>query len=128
MPRIAPPLTTNARRLRRDATAEERLLWTRLRHLQPRFTRQLPVGSYIVDFACRTLKLGVELDGSQHLEAADYDSRRTQFLEGVGWRVLRFWNSEVRENPGGVAEAIGIEVARRLGHTHPQPLPSREGS
>ncbi len=127
MPRVAPRLTDNARSLRRTATAEERALWARLRLLRPRFTRQLPVGNYILDFACRTLRIAVEVDGSQHLDAIACDERRSAFLEELGWSVLRFWNSEVRENPDGVAEAIMAAVSRRLGPTHPRPLPAREG-
>ena len=70
----------------------------------------------------------MELDGSQHLDAAPYDARRTAFLEGLGWRVLCFWNSDVRSNPDGVVEAIMAAADLRLGRTHPQPLPFREGS
>jgi uncharacterized protein DUF559 len=44
-----------------------------------------------------------------------------------GWTVIRFWNSEVNENPEGVAAAILLKAAECLGGTHPQPLPSREG-
>ncbi len=126
MPRVVPNLTINARSLRNQATAEERLLWVRLRHARPRFTRQLPVGRYILDFACRTAKLAVEIDGSQHLDAIDYDERRTSALIGLGWQVLRVWNSEVRENPDGVAEAIVTAAAIRLGRTHP-PTPPFQG-
>lgn len=128
MPRVAPDMTSKARALRTGATAEERLLWTRLRHVRPRFTRQLPIGGYIVDFACRTARIAVELDGSQHLDSIAYDAQRTAFLESLGWRVLRFWNSDVRANPDGVAEAIVAAVDLRLGRTHPRPLPFREGS
>ena len=126
MPRLPPGTTTKARTLRNAATAEERLLWERLREVRLRFTRQLPLGGYIVDFACRTAKIVVELDGSQHLDAVDYDTRRTAVLEGLGWRVLRFWNSDVRDNPDGVAEAIMSAVALRLGRTHP-PTPPFQG-
>ena len=70
----------------------------------------------------------MELDGSQHLDAMAYDANRTAFLESLGWRVLRVWNSDVRENPDGVAEAIVAEVEARTRPTHPPPLPSGEGS
>jgi len=120
-------MTANARLLRNTATSEERALWSRLRHLRPRFTRQLPMGSYIIDFACRSIKLAVELDGSQHLDAVAYDDTRTLFLESLGWRVLRYWNSDVRDNADGVAEAIMAAVADAVGPTHPQPLPFRAG-
>ncbi|MES2022352.1 MAG: DUF559 domain-containing protein [Pseudomonadota bacterium] len=126
MPRVPPEMTRRARALRTNATEAERLVWVRVRSYRPRFTRQLVVGRYIVDLACREARLAVEFDGSQHCDSS-YDVERTAFLESVGWRVLRFWNSDVVENPDGVAEAILNEVALRCRPTHPQPLPSREG-
>ncbi|WP_236626891.1 endonuclease domain-containing protein [Sphingomonas sp. MM-1] len=94
---------------------------------RPRFTRQLVVGPYILDIACRSAGLAIECDGSQHLDAHDYDARRDQFLADQGWVVLRFWNGEVLANPDGVVEAILARTAECLGGTHPQPLPFREG-
>jgi BirA family biotin operon repressor/biotin-[acetyl-CoA-carboxylase] ligase len=119
MPRIPPRLTRFARALRTGATPHERKIWHLIRHHRPRFTRQHVVGDTIVDLACREVKLAVELDGSQHLDAAEEDAARTAFLEALGWRVIRFWNSAVAENPEGVAEAILAEVAARRGRTHP---------
>jgi very-short-patch-repair endonuclease len=71
--------------------------------------------------------VAVEIDGTQHVDAGAYDADRSAFLESLGWQVLRFWNSEVRENADGVADMILATVAVRLGPTHPQPLPSRVG-
>lgn len=119
-------MTANARALRTHATEAERLIWLRVRSYRPRFTRQLPVGRYIVDLACRSVKLAVEFDGSQHVDNLD-DMARTQFLERIGWRVIRFWNADVVDNPDGVAAAILATVGECGGPTHPQPLPSREG-
>ena len=119
MPRIPPRRTQRARALRNDATRHERTIWRLIRYHRPRFTRQLVVGRYILDFACRGIKLGVEIDGSQHLDRAAQDQERTEFLESLGWRVIRFWNSEVEENPEGVAKAIIREVAATLRRTHP---------
>ena len=127
MKRVDELLTTNARDLRNNATKAERLLWRRLSAYRPRFTRQLVIGPYIVDFACREAKLAIELDGSQHIDAAAYDERRTFYLEQERWRVVRLWNNEVIANPDGAAEQILLRCAERLGGTHPQPLPSREG-
>ena len=84
MTRVNELLTTNARDLRNNATKAERLLWRRLSAYRPRFTRQLVIGLYIVDFACREAKLAIELDGSQHIDAAAYDERRTFYLEQDG--------------------------------------------
>ena len=127
MHRIPPEMTERARQLRREATPAERQLWRLLSSYRARFTRQLVVGNYIVDLACREAKLAVELDGSQHLDQHAYDGKRTAYLEAVGWRVIRLWNSEVLANPQGAAEFLLAQAAECLGGTHPQPLPSREG-
>ncbi|HET7606037.1 MAG TPA: DUF559 domain-containing protein [Sphingomicrobium sp.] len=118
--------TERARALRRNATKHERRLWLLISRYRPKFTRQLPVGPFTVDFACREAKLIVELDGSQHADSAS-DRRRDAFLEQEGWTVMRIWNNEVTENPDGVVAAIVERAAECLGGTHPQPLPSREG-
>ncbi|NIJ38448.1 very-short-patch-repair endonuclease [Sphingopyxis panaciterrae] len=120
-------MTDRARRLRNEETPAERAVWRLLSNYRPAFTRQLVVGSYIVDLACREAKLAIEFDGSQHLDQQAYDDRRTRFLEAEGWRVLRIWNTDVLANPEGVARLILEEAAECLGGTHPQPLPSREG-
>ncbi|MGD0120037.1 MAG: DUF559 domain-containing protein [Candidatus Binatus sp.] len=98
-----------ARQLRRDQTDAERKLWGRLRSKrlqQFRFRRQLPIGNFIADFACPSLKLVIELDGSQHLDQVARDDWRTKLIEQRGFRVLRFWDSEVLTNIDGVVERI----------------------
>ena len=114
MPRIPPRMTANARELRRSATDAERKLLALLSTQKPRFTRQLVVGPYILDLACRRAKLAVELDGGQHAGAGAYDAARTAYLEGLGWRVLRFWNSDVTDNADGVGEAVRLAVRERI--------------
>lgn len=126
MRRIDPEMTRRARELRANATPAERSLWRLLSRYRPAFTRQLVVGSFIVDLACREAKLAVELDGGQHADN-DYDEARTRWLTAEGWTVVRFWNNEVRDNPHAGADTILARVAECLGDTHPQPLPSREG-
>ena len=127
MPRRLPTATTQrARALRSNATPEERKIWGLLSRYRPKFTRQLPIGPYVVDFACRQARLAVEIDGGQHAESQG-DIVRDQWLADQGWSVFRLWNSEVRQNPLGAAEAILARAAECLGGTHPQPLPSREG-
>ena len=120
-------MTANARALRNGQTDAERLVWKQLSRYRPRFTRQLVVGFYMLDVACRTAKLGLEFDGSQHLDALAYDDRRTAYLEQAGWTILRFWNGEVFKNLEGVLTAILDKTAECLGGTHPRPLPFREG-
>jgi len=97
-----------ARELRRHMTDAERTLWRclRMRQLEGfRFRRQLPVGPYIVDFACLRTRLVVEVDGGQHADA-DGDERHDAFLRGRGFRVVRFWNNEVLSDPEGVCEVV----------------------
>jgi very-short-patch-repair endonuclease len=128
MPRVPPRLTANARDLRKHATISERIMWRLLSAYRPRFTRQHVVGPYIVDIACRRARIAVEFDGRQHLDAVDYDAARTAYLESLGWRIIRFWNNEISDNPEGVAAAILVAVAEKREGTHPQPLPAcREG-
>jgi len=98
-----------ARRLRADMTDVERRLWLHLRGEQLdgyRFRRQVPIGDYVVDFACMKAKLVIELDGGQHASAETEDARRTRWLESQGYRVLRFWDSDILEEPEGVLETI----------------------
>ena len=116
--RIDPILTAHARGLRTAATKQERALWRILSRYRPKFTRQLPIGPFIADFACRRAKLVVEVDGSQHIDSAS-DEARTRCLKSEGWIVIRFWNSDVSANPEGVAEAILLKAAECLGGTHP---------
>lgn len=71
-----------------------------------RFRRQAPIGRYIVDFVCFERKLVVEVDGGQHADNVDEDTIRTHWLEGEGFRVVRFWNSDVLGNTEAVVESI----------------------
>ncbi len=70
-----------------------------------KFKRQMPIGGYIVDFACMKHRLIVEVDGSQHVEN-DYDTTRDAELIKLGYRTLRFWNNEVLRNIESVCEAV----------------------
>jgi very-short-patch-repair endonuclease len=102
-----------ARALRNNPTPAEEMLWTLLSRVRPRFTRQLRLGPFVADFACRRARLIVEVDGSQHTESSR-DERRTAALAADGWRVLRFWNSDVADNLDGAVEAIVAAVAIRI--------------
>ena len=111
----------NARALRKSMTREERHLWYDfLRGHSPRFVRQKVVGCYILDFYCDAAGLAIELDGSQHYEAAGqlHDAQRTEYLEGFGIRVLRFSNLFVMPHFAGVGRVIDTAV---------KSLPSRGG-
>jgi very-short-patch-repair endonuclease len=97
----------NARRLRREQTDAEGILWHHLRARQmdgAKFRRQHPIGPYFADFCSTERRLIIELDGAQHVEQSREDEIRTSFLESEGYRVLRFWNGQVLES---VEEVLG---------------------
>ena len=79
-------------------TEAEQVLWNALRYRKARglrFRRQHPVGRFVLDFFCPSLKLAIELDGAVHDTQAERDQERTRVLEAAGCRVLRFRNDEV---------------------------------
>ena len=96
-----------ARNLRNNSTPQEQKLWELLRKRSfngLKFSRQYPIGKYIVDFVCRRKKLVIEIDGGQHNETNNivYDEERTKFIESKGYKVIRFWNNEIDNNIEGV--------------------------
>ena len=119
--------TKRARELRLNPTDAERRLWRVLSRRQVsgvRFNRQVTIGPYIADFAARSEKLIVEVDGGQHGERAACDEARPLYLEVQGWRVIRFWNNDVLRNLEGVIDTIERTLADR---PSPSPSPLREG-
>src|SRR6266700_20777 len=97
------------RKLRHDQTDVERKLWSLLRSRQLesyKFRRQHSIGRYVVDFCCLERRVIIELDGGQHQDQADYDEKRTQFLETKGFRVIRVWDNEVFQQTDAMVEKI----------------------
>jgi very-short-patch-repair endonuclease len=118
-----------AKRLRRDQTDAERVLWFQLRgrRLQGlKFKRQMPIDRFVVDFCCADVKLIIELDGGQHATRISEDANRTKTLEAMGYLVLRFWNNDVLQNTEGVLEEILGTLQHRSEPPHPDPLPFGE--
>ena len=117
-----------ARRLRRNQTDVERVLWFRLRDRRLnglKIKRQVPIDKYVVDFCCAEARLIIELDGGQH--ATRDETNRTAVLEAMGYLVLRFWNNDVLQNTEGVLEEILTAANRHPQEPpHPVPLPSGE--
>jgi len=140
-----------AKRLRANTTPHERTLWRALKELPlegTHFRRQAPIGPYVVDFLCPAAQLIIELDGGHHNEdeTAKRDRDRQLWLEQQGYRVVRFWNSEITGDLTAVLERIYVELngsrdakvepmkhlRRRQTVTPPRPLrgrpsPSRGG-
>jgi len=107
--RNLPRTVRRAQHLRRQMTDAERHLWLRLRRRQLHgihIRKQVPIGPYVVDFACLSIGLVIEVDGGQHSWRSRDDSRRTKWLEAHGYRVLRFWNNDVLGNIDGVLQVI----------------------
>jgi len=106
-------LSINAKSLRKSQTQAEHLLWRNLRARQldgVKFRRQVPVGNYIVDFVSFEKKIVIELDGGQHAETTARDAARDAWLQGRGYKVLRFWDNEIFQNMEGVLEVIRKNV------------------
>ncbi len=107
--RTSPKIFSQAYELRHNLTEAESRLWRVLRSHRlnnVHFRRQHAIGNYIVDFCAPHQKLIIELDGSQHLDQEEYDTERTAFLESKGYKVLRFWNSDVTNNLDGILSMI----------------------
>ena len=96
--------------LRTHPTPAEMLLWNKLQHKQLGFwfKRQVSIGKFIVDFYCPKKHLVIELDGVQHKnnDQSFYDTSRTIYLNSLNFKVIRFWNYEVINNPDKVLEKI----------------------
>ena len=104
-----PKLIPLARKLRKKGTFAEALLWTYLKGKQMqgyRFTRQKPIGEYIVDFYCGKLGLAIEIDGITHDDKIESDKIRQKEIESQGVKFLRFTDDEVKENTEAVLEVI----------------------
>lgn len=105
-----PKLKPLARKLRNESTLSEILLWKEIQNrkmLGYRFTRQKPIGNYIVDFYCSELKLVLEIDGDSHIEESfEKDMKRQKWLESIGLTVLRFCDLEVKKDLNNVLMSI----------------------
>jgi len=114
--RSNPKTRTRAIELRKELTPAERKLWALIRNdqLGVSFRRQHAIGKYIPDFVCIKKKLIIELDGSHHLEQAEYDAERTKLLEAQGYKVIRFWNNEVMNDINGVIWNIQLALAESI--------------
>jgi very-short-patch-repair endonuclease len=124
------PVVYNARRLRREMTVPERMLWQlfRTRPEGFKFRRQHPIGPYIVDFCCLSARLVVEVDGIAHDMGNNpkRDEIRTKFLTDNGYRVLRVSAQRVLADAAGTAQAIVARAASPL-HRPSDGPPPRSG-
>jgi very-short-patch-repair endonuclease len=134
-----------ATKLRANTTPHERKLWRALRELPlegTHFRRQAPIGRYVVDFLCPAKQLIIEVDGGHHGDGdtARRDHERQLWLEKEGYRVVRFWNSDIAGDLSALLERIYFELYgsreaevmllkhRRRRQTSPHPAAARRPS
>jgi leucyl-tRNA synthetase/very-short-patch-repair endonuclease len=110
-------LKDRAREMRNSPTEAEEKLWEELlkdKKLGFKFTRQKPIGNYILDFYCSELLLAIEVDGSIHEKREEYDLARTEFLNGCGIKVIRFTNEQILKDLASVKALITPALRRPL--------------
>lgn len=122
------PVVYSARKLRREMTLPEVLLWEQLRadKLGMKFRRQHPVGPYIADFYSASAKLIVEIDGEAHGRGnrPERDELRDATMQGSGYKVLRFAAVDVLRNMDSVLQTICAEMDGPLHRASTVPLPA----
>ncbi|MBU1056668.1 MAG: endonuclease domain-containing protein [Proteobacteria bacterium] len=121
-----PKLKALSRELRKQGVLSEVLLWAKLKSRKMQgylFTRQKPIGDYIVDFYCSKLELVIGIDGESHDRKFLYDKKPQQALEAEGLTVLRFNDNDVKKDIESVLMAIEgwIETSMKKGQP-PGPL------
>ena len=120
-------LVAYAKELRKNMTLGEIALWREIKSkkLRVRFSRQIPIDQFIVDFYCKDLQLAIEVDGSIHFKEgqAEKDSKRQKRLESLGVTVIRFNDSDVKNNLDWVLS----EIRKTIEQLKPTPCPSQEG-
>lgn len=117
-------LIHNAKNMRHNPTPSEARFWFHAKNRGiggMKFRRQVPLGPFIADFLCPEQRLVVEIDGGQHGE--EEDAKRDAYLKAEGFRVLRFWNSDVMGDIGAVVDSILAELAVP---PHPALYPGRD--
>jgi len=110
--RYNPNLKEKARRLRKNSTISEIILWKyiKIKSLGYEFHRQVPIDEFIVDFYCHELKLAIEIDGNIHDYNFENDEKRQRILEEHGIYFLRFNDDDVKRNLNDVLRALGIVI------------------
>jgi very-short-patch-repair endonuclease len=113
----------SARRLRRELSLPEMLLWRLLRvgRRELRFRKQHPIGPYVADFYCPAAKMVIEIDGATHDYRSDLDQRRDAYMASLGLRVVRIAARKVLADPEAVADALYRLCQEGVGPSTTQP-------
>ncbi len=116
--RSSPKVLHRAAELRQEMTRSEKILWGALRDNKLRgvsFRRSHAIGPYVADFCAPSQKIVVELDGEPHRSQQDADAERTQYLESLGYTVVRFWNSQIEKDLNGTLRKIERVILHKHG-------------
>jgi very-short-patch-repair endonuclease len=123
-----PHLIALAKKLRHNMTYGEIALWREIKSkkLGVRFSRQIPIDQYIVDFYCKDLKVAIEVDGAIHFVEGqpEKDALRQERLASLGISFIRFSDSDVKNNLSFVLD----ELKAHIQNVKPTPSPSQEGN
>ena len=107
-------LKERRRELRKRSTKSEEILWKKIRNNQlgSKFKRQHSIGGYILDFYCSELKLIIEIDGSSHgkSDSKEYDKTRDAYFTELGYKTIRFSNTEIENQLEQVLEKIQSSI------------------
>ena len=126
-PRAHRPATLRARKLRREMSLPEVMLWNQLRGQKLGFKvrRQHPIGDYAGDFYVSSARLVIEVDGDGHGHGRrpEYDAGRDRFMIENGYSILRVSAVDVMTNLAGVIDAIMARVGTPLHHPADGPPP-----
>ena len=104
-----------AKKMRHEPTDAEAAMWRLLRDRrlsQYKFRRQVPFQKFILDFVCFEKRVVIEIDGSQHA-SSNRDAARDSNLKAEGFRIERYWNNDVLQQPSAVLEDIFVKLAER---------------
>ncbi|MBL1213969.1 MAG: endonuclease domain-containing protein [Ignavibacteriae bacterium] len=113
--------TNLCRELRKNSTPAEKLFWENVRNrkfIGKKFNRQFPIyydlngkeSFYIADFYCHQEKLVIEIDGGYHERQKENDQQRTEIINNLGIKVMRFKNEEIEKNINSVLNKIKKEI------------------
>ena len=111
--RSNPETMRQAVKLRKLPTPAEKPLWAYLRGdklIGVSFRRQQAIGNIIPDFVSIKRKLIIELDGSQHLDQAEFDAERSRYFESLGYKGVRFWNWDAMKDLNGVIRVMELAL------------------
>ena len=105
---------------RKNPTPAEKIFWKLLGYqkLNYKFTRQKPIGKFILDFYCSKLLLAIEIDGDSHDNKKYQDEARDLYLEQRGIKTIRYKNENILSGLRDVKVDLMKQIMIRVGETN----------